>query len=96
MSRSSPPRVPPGLAAVLAASAEQLTLRLTGEPPDFGVPVRLEITHRAAVDDAMTDVSVRALGAVTHRRQDGRSWVVDLEVKASAPPEGLERLRKHL
>ena len=84
------------LAAVHAASEDRVTLRFSSEPPELGASMRLEITHRVAVNDAMTDVSVRVLGTVGRTRQDGRAWVVDLDVRAASPAAGLGRLSKHL
>lgn len=84
------------MASVQAVSEQRVILRFSEEPPEPGASVRLEVHHRVAVDDSMTDVAVRVLGAVGLRRKDGRSWIVELDVRAAAPAGGLERLRKHL
>lgn len=84
------------LAVVQAVSESELTLRFSDDPPKPGASARLEITHRVAINDAMASVSVRVLGAVARRQRDDRGWIVRLEVRAAAPHDGLERLRKHL
>jgi CheY-like chemotaxis protein len=83
-------------AAVQAVYEQEMELRFTSAPPEVGQPARLDITHRVAKNDAMMDVSLRALGAVTRSRKDGKAWIVRVELRASAPEGGLEQLRDQL
>lgn len=85
-----------GPASVEAVSERVVTLRYTGAAPKLGDSVRLEITHRAAVNDAMQEFVVRGLGDVSRISADGRAKRVELSLRASSPEGGLERLAKHL
>ncbi|MCP4869853.1 MAG: response regulator [Proteobacteria bacterium] len=79
------------------ASKSSLTLRSPDEPLEQGAMIRLEIRHRMAVNDAMQDITIRALGHIGSCDEvPNHGWKVKVRVAAARPPEAFSHLIDYL
>lgn len=79
------------------ASKSSLQIRSPDEPLAVGSMIRLEIRHRMAVDDAMQDITIRALGHIGSCDEvPNHGWRVKVRVAAARPPETFTHLIDYL
>ena len=80
------------MATVDACSRSSMVLRSEDDPMERGDLVRLELNHRMAVQDSMSDVVIRLLGNVTsvHDSEDG--WRYKLRITAARPAQAYDNL----
>jgi len=75
------------------ASPTSLTIRSPDQPLARDSMIRLEIRHRMAVDDAMQDITIRALGHIASCDEvPQHGWRVVVRVAAARPPEAFSHL----
>lgn len=74
---------------------DEMRLRTMGDVVEAGATLKLEIDHRVPVQDAMTDVHVRALVRITRSEPFGRGCILRTEVSAARPPEQFNALVRY-
>jgi len=81
---------------ITRASATDVTLRYQGEGPSVGEAVRLAVSFRGAVADAMLDLQLRVVGTIAAAEPVRDGTRVRVRVGVAAPQDSLDRLAEAL
>lgn len=83
------------MVVVDGCTKSSMVLRSPDEPIGKGEIVRLEVNHRMAIEDTMSEVLIRLLGNVVAEEDVGDGWRCQVRVTAARPVEAHDHLIRY-